>query len=121
MSDAFLDGAEADVEITVRMLNINYGHNTSLLEASKPLMGYAWFVYEIRERLKQHMDIKAAVDSAIEDMPDTFKLRPFLITHKLEIGTMLLTEFDAVEHDEIVFNEGKREGITDGKADALII
>ena len=31
--------------------------------------------------------------------------------------TMLLTEFDAVEHDEIVFYEGKAEGRAEGKAE----
>lgn len=124
LSDAFPAGAKADVEVTVRMLNINYGHNQALLEASKPLMEYAWFVHEIRNRLKRDMDIKEAVDSAIDDIPDTFTLRSFLTLHKLEIGTMLLTEFDAVEHDEIVFNEGKAEGRAEGraegKAEALI-
>jgi hypothetical protein len=99
---------------------INFGHNKALLDASKPLMEYAWFVHEIRNRLKQQMEIKTAVDTAIEDMPDTFALRSFLTLYKLEIGTMLLTEFDAVEHDEIVFNEGKQEGLSEGKAEALI-
>lgn len=117
LSDAFPVGAKADVEVTVRMLNINFGHNKALLDASKPLMEYAWFVHEIRNRLKQQMEIKTAVDTAIEDMPDTFALRSFLTLHKLEIGTMLLTEFDAVEHDEIVFNEGKQEGLSEGKAE----
>ena len=69
-----------------------------------------------RERIPVHGRVghlKMAVDAAIDTMPDTFVLRPFFTQHKLEIGTMLLTEFDAVEHDEIVFNEGKAEGIAE--------
>lgn len=69
-----------------------------------------------RERIAVHGRVghlKMAVDAAIDTMPDTFVLRPFFTQHKLEIGTMLLTEFDAVEHDEIVFNEGKAEGIVE--------
>ena len=62
-------------------------------------MEYAWFIQEIRNLLKQ-VDIKFAVDTVIDSMPNTFILKPFLVLHKLEIGTMLLTEFDAVEHKE---------------------
>lgn len=75
-----------------------------------------------RERIAVHGRVghlKMAVDAAIDTMPDAFVLRPFFTQHKLEIGTMLLTEFDAVEHDEIVFNEGKAEGIAEGIAEAL--
>ena len=122
LSDAFPKNANADVEVTVHMLNINYGHNKRLLEQCKPLMEYAWIVQEIRERTKT-TDIKAAVDSVIEDIPSSFILHDFLTLHKLEVGTMLLTEYDEVKHFERVYrnayNDGEINGKAEGKAEDL--
>ena len=42
LSDAF--GAKnSDIEVRVKMLNINYGRNKILMDACKPLYEYAWF------------------------------------------------------------------------------
>ncbi|MBQ1927035.1 MAG: hypothetical protein II180_13055 [Proteobacteria bacterium] len=116
LSDAFPPGANADVEVRVRMLDINYGKNQALLEKCKPLMEYAWIVREIRERAKK-ADIKTAVDSVIDDLPDSFVLKLFLVVHKLEVGTMLLTEYDEVKHYERVYRDAHREGKDEGKAE----
>ena len=51
---------EADIEVRVRMININYGRNRELMEACKPLFEYAWFIDRIREYGKI-MDIEIAV------------------------------------------------------------
>ena len=77
LSDAFPKGIKGDVEVTVRMLNINYGKNKSLLEACKPLMEYSWVVKDIRDKGKI-MDIKDAIDSVIDNLPDDFVIKPFL-------------------------------------------
>lgn len=52
-SDAFSEGEKdsSDIEVRVRMLNINQGHNKKLLEACKVLNEYSWFVNEIRKTL----------------------------------------------------------------------
>lgn len=47
LSDSFPEGADFDIEVKVRMLNVNYGRNRKLLEACKPLGGYAWIVYPL--------------------------------------------------------------------------
>ena len=36
--------AESDIQIRVRMININYGKNKELMCACKPLEEYAWFI-----------------------------------------------------------------------------
>ena len=47
LSEAF--GGEADIEVCVTMLNINYGKNKNLMEACRPLNEYAWLVETIRK------------------------------------------------------------------------
>ena len=40
---------EADIEVRVRMLNVNHGRNKELMDKCKPLAEYAWFIEEIRK------------------------------------------------------------------------
>ena len=108
LSDSFPDGIKGDIEVTVRMLNINYGKSKTLLDACKPLKEYAWFIAEIRKNQK-NMDIMNAVDKAINDMPGDFEIKPFLEAHRSEVQGMLLTEYDEVETMELFREEGRKE------------
>lgn len=87
---------EADVEVRVRMLNVNYGRNRALMEACKPLDEYSWFIAKIRENQKNH-NIVEAVKRAINTMPVDFAIREFLIVNKEEVEGMLDTEFNEEE------------------------
>ena len=40
LSDSFPDGALSDIEVTVHMINVNYGKNQELMDACKPLAEY---------------------------------------------------------------------------------
>ena len=50
LSDAFEERVrdKADIEVKVRMINVNYGRNRKLLGNCKPLAEYSWFINEIR-------------------------------------------------------------------------
>ena len=114
LSDSFPEGTVADMEVTVRMININYGHNAELMKKCRPLSEYAWLVEAVRWRAKV-MGIKNAVDAVINDLPVDFILGPFLRMHKLEVGTMLLTEYDEVKHHELIYASGVRDGREEGR------
>lgn len=74
LSDSFEEQLKhlSDIEISVKMLNINYGRNEELMKSCKPLSEYAWFINEINARLKLEHNIKKSVNMAIEAMPDDF-------------------------------------------------
>ena len=94
LSDAFMqegEGQEWDIEAKVRMININYGKNESLLSSCRPLEEYSWLVARIRKN-RQTMKIEQAVDSAIQDMPEGFEIREFLIGHRAEVKDLCITE-----------------------------
>ena len=114
LSDAFEDGATGDIEVTVRMLNINIDRSKEIANACKPLHEYAWLVDKIRTYAKQ-MLLDDAVDRAIADMTDTFYLKPILLKHKAEVKGMILTEYD----EEEIMNGFKEEGRIEGKIDAM--
>ena len=119
LSDSFSNDVQADIEVRVRMLNINHGKNKTLMDSCRPLMEYSWIINEIRLKAKL-TDIKSAVDAVIDNLPDDFVLKPFLIKHKVEVGTMLLTEYNEDEVHELFKEEGRQEGRQEGKQEGMI-
>lgn len=121
LSDAFAQNGEtmeADLEARVRMVNINYGNNKSLLDSCRPLKEYAWLVDRIRENQKT-MGIEDAVDQAIDDMPEDFVIREFLIGHKAEVKDMCITEYNEAETLRMIREEGREEGREQGVMELL--
>ena len=99
LSDSFPEGSDADIEVKVRMLNVNIGRNGMLLEACRPLGEYSWLVDEIRRNNTTNDEdgMSSAVDRAITDMPDSFVIKSFLELHRTEVKGMLLTEYNEAE------------------------
>lgn len=113
LGDAF--EGEADIEVRVTMLNINYGRNKALMEACQPLREYAWFVGAVRDRQAELNDLDAAVDAALEDMPEEYGIKAFLTANQAEVKRMCITEYDevrtlAAERQEGLI-KGRREGM----------
>ena len=121
LSDSFSEKGrkEADIEVRVRMVNVNYGHNDKLMEACRPLAEYSWFIKEIRKNKKDHDMIKA-VDKAIEVMPKDYIIRSFLTSHKAEVMGMLDTEYNEEEVMELFRRDSFLEGKAEGKAEARL-
>ena len=127
LSDAFPEGAdirEADIEVTVTMLNINHGRNRELMEACEPLAEYSWFINEIRQNQASGMDIEAAVNKAIDAMPDEYVIKMFLIENRAEVEQMCITEYDEAEtirmFQKEAFEEGHSEGWSEGRVQMII-
>ncbi len=116
LSDSFKgkNRNEADVEVRVKMLNINYGHNKELLEACRPLFEYSWLIDKIRQYLKT-MERENAVNRAIDEVPEDFVLKPFLKEKKAEVFSMLLTEYNEEEVMELFRADGERKGRKEGE------
>ena len=90
------------------------GQNKELMDACKPLGEYAWLIQRIREYSK-HKDIEEAVDQAIDELPEDFEIRPFLVGHRAEVKSMCITEYN-VEETMLLFKEqGREEGIGIGE------
>ena len=109
LSDAY--EGDGDIEVKVTMLNINYGMNKKLMEACKPLQEYAWIVDAVRKHQKEKMDLEAAVDASVDEMPEDFVIREFIIANRAEVKTMLLTEYN----EEKVMEKERQEGHKEGK------
>ena len=115
LSDAYEKQLEeVELELTVTVYNINYGHNQKLLEACQTLNEYAQYVEVVREYAKE-MPLAEAVESAIDSCIRQGILEDFLRKNRAEAIEMSIFEYDEEKHlkseREIWITEGKQLGI----------
>ena len=129
LSDAFPTQLReaSDIQVRVRMLNVNLGKSEGLLDTCKPLAEYAWIVDAIRKNereLKGKVDDSAllenAIDRAIDAIPDDFIIKQYLETHRAEVKGMLLTEYNEAQAMELFREEGRAEGRVEGRAEGRV-
>ena len=128
LSDSFPPDSNSDIEVTVTMININYGHNRELMETCRPLEEYAWFVDRVRSNQqkssrKDKESLRSSINKAIYELSDDSLIKPFLMKNKAEVERMCITEYNEeralaqLEQDvrADALEEGKREGIKEGR------
>ena len=113
--EAILKKASPDIEVTVRMVNINYGHSKNILTACEPLNEYAWLVDQIRINVDAGMELEEAVNKALDDMPDGYVLREQLLVHRAEVIGMWINEYNEEETMQMFKEEGRQEGRQEGE------
>jgi hypothetical protein len=126
LSDAFeaiedLKGgkvATPELELTVRVYNINKGHNEEIARRSGKLEGYSSFIGKVREN-RETMLPEEAMKAAIEYCLEHNILRAFLTEHSSEVINMLLTEWNLDDAREVWKEEAREEGLEKGQKDVL--
>ncbi|MCI8852776.1 MAG: Rpn family recombination-promoting nuclease/putative transposase [Lachnospiraceae bacterium] len=108
----------AGLECRVRMININQGRNQELLEKCRRLWEYAELIGRIRHNQAQGMNLKEAVDAAVDSCIREEILADILLSSKVEVTDMLLEEYNEKETRRYLqreaWEEGKKEGIKQG-------
>ena len=104
LSDAY--EGDGDIEVKVSMLNVNYGKNRKMMDDCEPLQEYAWLVDTVRRNQGEKMDLDSAVDLALENMPEDFLIKSFLIENRAEVKNMFLTEYN---EEKVMEKERKRQ------------
>ena len=115
LSDSFPECQKenGDVEVKVRMLNINYGHNKRLIQGCSPLKEYSWLIDRIR-KYNAELGIEKATIKAIREMPSSFEIKIFLVSHMSEVADMMLAEDQEINALELVGNAREKRGIEKG-------
>ena len=124
LSEAF--GADdGDIEVRVRMLNINYGKNRELMRFCGMLKEYSWFIDTIRRNQRVMSELEQAIDAAIDEMPEEFELKKFLLAHRAEVKGMYLSEYNIEKEMEKLREEERQEGreigLQEGRAEGRAI
>ncbi|MDR1812485.1 MAG: Rpn family recombination-promoting nuclease/putative transposase, partial [Candidatus Fibromonas sp.] len=117
LSDMFMDAGDSgsvELELTVRVFNINKGHNKEIASRSEALDGYGYFVYLVKEYAKK-MSRDAAIGRAIEDCIRRGILKDFLEEHSSEVRNMLLRDLTWKEHLAVSYEDGVDDGVVIGE------
>ncbi|MDR0597745.1 MAG: Rpn family recombination-promoting nuclease/putative transposase [Treponema sp.] len=121
LSDAMADLTELgytgppDLELTVRMININKGHNDELVRRSKTLHGYSEFIGKARECEQELGSREEGVKAAVKYCISRGILKEFLELHSTEVVSMLFTEWNWDDALAVRFEEGQEEGWAKGR------
>lgn len=117
LSESFL-GEGGCIEVTVKTVNINYGHNKDLLEKSPTLNGYARFVSIIRRNLES-MSLPQAVENAVTECIRQNILRDFLVEQRNEVVEMSIYEYNEEYAMRVTYEDGENAGYERGKAEGF--
>jgi len=98
LSDAFMDSPwlarkVGKLELTVKVVNINKGHNPELLAKSETLGGFTTLVDKAR-RYSATMELEAALKRAVRECIKEGVLEDFLREHGARVENMLFTKWD---------------------------
>ncbi len=110
LSDAYQKNiTHPELELTITVLNINYGHNKELMETCQILKEYTQYVEQVRTFAKE-MPISDAVEEAVDYCIKHNILTDFLRKHRAEAIAMSIFEYDEEKHlkseREIAYNDG---------------
>ena len=111
----FFPGEDPELELKVTMLNINSGKNPELLDNCRQLKEYTIFVERIKQYTKD-MDIRSAIDLAVDACIREGILSEFLSNQRAEVISMFLTEYDEEKHMAAERKEHYALGLEDGLA-----
>ena len=124
LSDAFIsqthknEGEPApSVELVVKVINIGYGHNKSILEKSKPLQDYSIFTYKVQEYKDRGLLLQEAIRQAVIYCRENDIMQPFLTDNSSEVENMLLTDSNWDEAMEVAKEEAWKDGRAEGQAE----
>ena len=138
LSDMFVHKMDdPELELVVRVININEGHNTDLMESCKTLKQYSIFVGKVRKYIEEgrkdyctkHAEIddilsidnedrkniiRTAVTKAIDDCIENDILKEFFEQYRKEVINVGVIEYSAERHLQAVKSEGYDEGLDAG-------
>ena len=113
-----------ELDLTVRIININQGMNSALMKSCTNLSGYSTFVAKIREYNELH-SLPVAVRMAVDFCIDHDILKDFFIKERKAVYMFSLFEYNQRKHmkylekeaREIGLEEGREEGRKQGRAE----
>ena len=126
LSDAFYNNENVKLELIVDIININYNKNINIINKSKTLNEYSYFIYLVRENIKNNKDkvkkedlIKYSIEKTIKECIEKNILKEFLKMNSSEVLNMLYTELKIEKAEKIwkeeAFQDGIEVGISKGR------
>ena len=103
-----------ELELMVRVLNINLDKKQEVLEACQLLKEYMLLVNKIRRYTDEYKDINQAVEQAVTECIEENILADFLRKNRADAIEMCIFEYDDKREKELIrkaeYSEGMKEG-----------
>jgi predicted transposase/invertase (TIGR01784 family) len=115
LSDAFDGSGNPELELTVKVYNINRGHNEERVRKSRTLEGYSMFIAKVREYEAEGRGREEAMKQAVHWCTENNILRQFFETNATEVINMLMTEWNWDDAFAVQRAEGREEGREEGQ------
>ncbi|MDL2301406.1 transposase [Lachnospiraceae bacterium OttesenSCG-928-D06] len=117
LSDSFEKPVEEPgLELTVLVLNVNYGKNQELMEQCRTLREYALYVARVREYAEK-LPIADAVEKAVVECIDEDILAVFLRKYRAEAVQMSILEYNEERELRLLRQEERDDGREEGRAE----
>lgn len=115
LSDSYASvPGENTLELVVKVIDLRYNKDNPILQRSEKLKGYSYLLYCIRENRKSGMDLRLAIDQAVDKCIGENKLKEFLMKHRSEVGSMLYYDISEERFWEIRMQEAEEIGLRNG-------
>lgn len=122
LSDAYERAeAEPELELIVRLININPGHNPELMKRCRTLREYSEFVARILKCTAEENSFPEAVERAVTECIREGILADFLLCQKSEVIAMSIFEYDHEEELEKLGAMEHEEGVAEGRGQAILL
>ncbi|MCL2759800.1 MAG: Rpn family recombination-promoting nuclease/putative transposase, partial [Treponema sp.] len=98
------------LDLEVRVININDGINSEIVNRCKKLQEYSTFIAKVRELTRTYKDLKKAIKEAIKYCHKHDILKEFLEIHGRRVLSMLYTEWNMDDAMAVRYEEGREQG-----------
>ena len=109
---------EPETELICKAYNINPQNNEELKRKSSVLNGYTYFVEKVRDNQRKKMNLKEAIDDAIEDCIQNHILEDFFRNRKDEVRKMTHLDYTWEKREKLIrkeeYEDGRSEGMSMG-------
>jgi hypothetical protein len=97
------------LELTLTQININKGHNETLIAKSAVLSGYVAFIDRVTGYRESGMGQTEAITKAVRECIAEGILKEYLLRHGSEVQNMLITEWNTQAAIEVARKEAQEE------------
>ena len=125
LSDAYRSkGRQISLELKVTFHNISYDSTKKLLQKSKALHDYSFFIKRIKLYAANGVEMAQAIRKAMRYCEEHDIMKEFLQQHEGEVIDMVNFEWNQKDFEEAILEEGmergRAEGVEQGKIDIIL-
>ena len=120
LSDAYVKTDEKiHLDLKVNFHNIAYDNAKILLQRSRSIHDYSFFIDRIKRNMAADMERAQAIREAMRYCEESDIMKEFLQQHEREVVDMVNFEWNQKDFEEAIMEEGMERGLERGRAEGM--